>query len=377
MQVLHVHSGNLYGGVETLLVTLARERPLVPGLRHRFALCWQGRLSDELLNAEARVDFLGETSARRPAQVRAARKRLGEVLRDARPDVVVCHSVWVQALFGSVARRSGAKLAFWLHTGLNTTAVSELWSYWLARLTRPDLAICNSRFTMSTLPILYPNVDARVLYLPVSAGEHTASQRDRLRQQFGAAPDDVVIIQTSRLEPMKGHRLHLHALTQLRHLPGWVCWMAGGAQRPQEQAYFGELQDLARELSIKDRVRFLGQRSDVPELLRAADVHCQPNTGPEAFGIGFVEALYAGLPVVTTALGGAREIVDETCGILVKPGDERELAQALRNLIGNRALLARLAAGGPARALGLCGPAAQLEKLRGIFDELRNGPVAA
>jgi glycosyltransferase involved in cell wall biosynthesis len=156
-----------------------------------------------------------------------------------------------------------------------------------------------------------------------------------------------------------------------------VCWIAGGPQRPKEQAYFHELQDLAHELGIGDRVCFLGQRSDVPELLRAADIHCQPNTGPEPFGIALVEALYAGLPVVTTAMGGAQEIVDETCGILVKPGDEGELAEALGKLICNRTLLARLAAGGPARARWLCGPAAQLEKLRGIFDELCNAPVAA
>ena len=376
MQVLHVHSGNLYGGVETLLVTLARER-LVSGLRHRFALCWRGRLSDELLKAGAQVDFLGETSARRPAQVRTARKRLREVLTVAGADVVVCHSVWAQALFGSVARRSEVKRAFWLHMGLNTTAVSELWSYWLARVTRPDLAICDSRFTMSTLSNLYPNVDACVLYYPVSAGEHTASERGPLRQQFGAAPEDIVVIQTSRLEPWKGHQLHLRALARLRDLPGWVSWIAGGPQRPKEEAYFRELQDLAHEMGIGDRVRFLGQRSDVPELLRAADIHCQPNTGPEPFGIAFVEALYAGLPVVTTALGGAQEIVDETCGILVKPGDEQELAQALRKLIGDRTLLARLAAGGPARARGLCGPAAQLEKLRAIFEGLRKARVAA
>jgi glycosyltransferase involved in cell wall biosynthesis len=377
MQVLHVHSGNLYGGLETFLVTLAREQRLVPGLRHQFALCWPGRLSDELWKVDAPVDFLGETSARRPAQVLAARRRLGEVLRERRPDVVVCHSVWVQALFGSVARRSELQLAFWVHMGLTKMATSELWSFWLARFTRPDLAICDSLYTMSTLPSLYPNVDAHVLYYPVSASEQADNSRDELRRQFGATPDDKVIIQTSRLEPWKGHRLHLHALARLRDLPGWVCWMTGGAQRPKEQTYLRELQDLADKLGIQDRVRFLGQRSDVPQLLRAADIHCQPNTGPEPFGIAFVEALYAGIPVVTTALGGALEIVDETCGILVKPDDDMELAQALRKLIQNPALRNRLAAGGPARARGLCGPAAQIEKLRSILDELRKGFVAA
>ena len=67
-------------------------------------------------------------------------------------------------------------------------------------------------------------------------------------------------------------------------------------------------------------MRWLGQRRDVPELLAAADIYCQPNVGAEPFGIVFVEALYTGLPVVTTALGGALEIIDASCGVLVPPG---------------------------------------------------------
>jgi glycosyltransferase involved in cell wall biosynthesis len=51
-----------------------------------------------------------------------------------------------------------------------------------------------------------------------------------------------------------------------------------------------------RDLRIADRVRFAGQRDDVPRLLAAADLHCQPNSSPEPFGVAFVEALAAGLP---------------------------------------------------------------------------------
>ncbi len=67
--------------------------------------------------------------------------------------------------------------------------------------------------------------------------------------------------------------------------------------------------------------------------MAAADVYCQPNTGPEPFGIVFVEALYAGLPVVTSGFGGAAEIVDQTCGVLTPPGNCKAVADALRSLI--------------------------------------------
>ena len=61
--------------------------------------------------------------------------------------------------------------------------------------------------------------------------------------------------------------------------------------------------------------------------MHAADIHCQPNTAPEPFGLVFVEALYAGLPVVTTALGGALEILTDACGVLVPAGDAPALTR--------------------------------------------------
>ena len=81
-------------------------------------------------------------------------------------------------------------------------------------------------------------------------------------------------------------------------------------------AYERELRAAAERLGIAARIKFLGQRDDVPSLMRAADVQCQPNAGPEPFGLVFVEALAAGLPVVTTRMGGPLEIVNASCGML-------------------------------------------------------------
>ena len=106
----------------------------------------------------------------------------------------------------------------------------------------------------------------------------------------------------------------LKALHLLLDLPDWVCWLAGGSQRADEARYRGDLEVMARELGLAQRVRFLGHRSDVRRLLVASDVYCQPNERPEAFGISFVEALWARRPVVTSYMGGAPEIVDGSCG---------------------------------------------------------------
>jgi glycosyltransferase involved in cell wall biosynthesis len=172
------------------------------------------------------------------------------------------------------------------------------------------------------------------------------------------------------LERWKGQTLLLSALAQLRDVPNWVCWIAGGSQRPHEAQYLQELQAQAQALGIEERIRFLGQRTDVPHLLVAADIHCQPNISPEPFGIAFVEALYAGLPVVTTAIGGGLEIVDESCGRLVAPDDANALGQVLRSLIMNSSKRAELSSGGLLRARALCEPARQLTQLHDLLVEL-------
>ena len=177
-----------------------------------------------------------------------------------------------------------------------------------------------------------------------------------------------MIVTTCRLEAYKGHSLLVDALGRMRDVPGWVAWVAGGVQRPRDRELLDGLIGRAEAAGIGGRVRFLGQRSDVPRLLAAADVHCQPNTGPEPFGIAFVEALYAALPVVTTRIGGALEVVDDSCGVLVPPGDPDALAGALTGLVADPARRRSLSAGGPSRARSLCDPEAALSRLGSLLD---------
>src|SRR5437870_4389238 len=107
MRVLHVYSGNLYGGVETLLTTLARHRQSCPALDQHFALFFLGRLSAELSITGAPVYHLGEVSVRRPWTVWRARRRLADLLSRSRFEAVVCHSAWAQAVAGPAVRLAG------------------------------------------------------------------------------------------------------------------------------------------------------------------------------------------------------------------------------------------------------------------------------
>ena len=80
--------------------------------------------------------------------------------------------------------------------------------------------------------------------------------------------------------------------------------------------------------------------------------------------------MYAGLPVVATALGGAREIVTPACGVLVPAGDIPALRAALERFVADAALRRRLGAAGPARAVELCAPAHIAERLRELLEQI-------
>lgn len=369
LRLLHVNAGNLYGGVETLLVTLARFRHLCPEMEPHFALCYEGRLSSELKALGVPVYFLGNARFSRPWTVWRARRRLRKLLQ-AQDFDVVCHMPWSLAAFGPAVRSGGQKLVFWAHNDYQ----GRHWLERAARRTAPDLAISNSRFVGDSLRNLFPDVQPALLFYPVSLAQppEAAGWRESARQELGVTGGSVVIIQVSRFEAWKGHLLHVQALAQLKGIPDWVCWMVGGPQYSGEARHFQAVQRAVNELGIADRVRFLGQRSDVPRLLAGADIFCQPNQGPEPFGIVFVEALLAGRPVVTTAMGGALEIVDESCGRLVEPGNAAKLAAALRRLIESGELRSRLGQAGPARARQLCDPSQQILRLR---DLVRNVSV--
>jgi glycosyltransferase involved in cell wall biosynthesis len=97
--------------------------------------------------------------------------------------------------------------------------------------------------------------------------------------------------------------------------------------------------------------------------MREASLFCQPNEGPEPFGVVFAEALLCGVPVVTTNMGGAPEIVSDDCGRLVPPGDLDALARALRELIDDESLRARLSAMGPSHAAARSAPAVVLPQI--------------
>jgi glycosyltransferase involved in cell wall biosynthesis len=372
MRLLHLNAGNLFGGIEVNLVTLARFRDACPGLEMEYGACFDARPAVELRRTGVPVHTFGPARLSRPWTVLAARRRLAALLREVRYDAVICHGSWVHLLFARVVRRFRRRLVFWAHDRYGEAGG---WLDRLARGTRPDQVICNSRYTAAAMPDYFPGAPSEVVYCPVAPLPRTDGfDRAAVRRRLDTPEDAVVIIQVGRWEPHKGHLAHVEALGRLKDVPGWVCWQVGAPQRPSEQAYQDEVRAAAERAGVGERVRFLGWQPDLGDLLAAADVYCQPNARPEPFGIAVVEALYAGLPVVASAEGGPVEILTRECGVLVPPGDVGALAAALGELVRDPLRRRALGAAGPARGAEVSDPTRCLGRLAAVIAGTGGGP---
>ncbi|MGO9403586.1 MAG: glycosyltransferase [Terriglobales bacterium] len=346
MKVLHISGDALVGGVESFLITLARNNGVDRTSSHDFAFTAEGPAINTIRLAGAQVYYLGNSSYKQPKALHLARRRLNEICRECKYDVGVFHNYpYLVAAFADVLWRRKVKMVRYFHNETHPTSRLER----IVRLVHTrflDLSVFDSHFLLKCMP----DANGTVVYYPVDRQiELTDEKRNEIRARFAAPPEEPVVIQVCRMAERKGHARLLRALATLKFLR-WTCWIVGGPQKEKEISYFDSLKGLAGELGIADRVRFLGTRIDVPELLAAADIFCHPNTyPPEPFGIAFVEALQAGLPVVTSAMGGAMEIVSEQCGFLVPPEDNVALADALQRLLTEDILRQNMSASARAR----------------------------
>ncbi len=370
LRVLHLNAGNLYGGIETALRSLARLQFKCQGMQFEFGLCFDGRHRDELLETGSSVHSLGSVRLSRPWTTWNARNLLKRVVEHSSPDVIVTHGSWVHSIFGPVVRKLKLPFATWVHG----TSETMTWLENLTAKTQPDVVIANSLHTLNCARRIFPTCKADVVYYPYEPQpiSDCVLLRNNYRRELGIDDQDFVIISINRMESWKGHRILIDAIKQLDRHPHVKAVLVGGAQRPEESQYLQSLKDQVRKLGLETKVQFLGQRQDARALLSCADVFCQPNLSPEPFGLVFIEALHAGLPVITTDFGGAQEIVTSECGRLVRSNESQGVADAIRFVMQDKTFRESCSIVGPKRADELCNPERQMKKIESVFRALVN-----
>ncbi|MER3493182.1 MAG: glycosyltransferase family 1 protein [Mastigocladus sp. ERB_26_2] len=145
----------------------------------------------------------------------------------------------------------------------------------------------------------------------------------------------------SRLAPWKGQHILIEAL---RQCPQEVTAVLVGDALFGEQEYVQKLHQQIVTLGLENRVKFLGFRSDIPQLMSACDLIVHTSTAAEPFGRVIVEAMLCGKPVIAAKAGGAVELVEHGVnGFLVTPGESQELAQVISTCLQESSKTAKIA----------------------------------
>lgn len=180
---------------------------------------------------------------------------------------------------------------------------------------------------------------------PIDAIYGDPSLRKRIRKQLGFGEEDFLVLTVGRLAVQKGHTYLLEAIPKIvfRYPKLHFLFAGDGPLR-------GQLETQAKKNGVSERVRFLGIRDDVGELLSASDAFVQPSLW-EGLSLALLEALMAGVPVLATSVEGVVDVVEhEKSALLVPPKDAAALSDALRRLVEDEDLRMRLSSQGQTRA---------------------------
>jgi glycosyltransferase involved in cell wall biosynthesis len=167
--------------------------------------------------------------------------------------------------------------------------------------------------------------------LDFAAYDELAKGAERIRQSLGLDEDTIGILSAGNLIPYKGYGDLFQAIARLKPGTRPLRFFIAG----RDDGIGGELKRKLRDLHIADRVVFLGQYDNVPRLMAAMDMFVMPSH-EEGFSNALLEAMAAGLPIITTRVGGNPEALEDGLyGDLVPPHDPAVLAEAIEKVINS------------------------------------------
>lgn len=238
---------------------------------------------------------------------------------------------------------------FWLTENKpDNTQVDALFKRWLCRAAAR--VITNSQAVANHLPC--PD-KINVVLNGIDVSHYDPARRGVTFKKRYEIPDDVPIVgMVGRLRPWKGQARFLQMAAQVKQrFPDVYFVIVGGSPFAIADDYPQQLQQLAADLDLTERILFTGHLDDVRPALAAMTIFVHPGE-PEPFGLVNVEAMALGKPVVALGHGALSEIVmpGET-GLLVLPGDKNGLAQAAISLLLAPAQRERLGQAGRERVL--------------------------
>jgi glycosyltransferase involved in cell wall biosynthesis len=207
-----------------------------------------------------------------------------------------------------------------------------------------------------------------VQYNPVDL-EQFANGRP-IREQLGVPTEALVVLTVAQIRHGKGIDIVIDVADRTRERYPDVIFLIAGPDALDEMHYAEQMRGRVRERGLTQRVRFLGSRSDIPDLLASSDLFFLP-TRAESFGIVVLEAMGASVPVIASAVGGIPEIISNPgAGALVDEVSASAFAGPMRVLLGDEPLRRRIGRGGRDEAMARFGRSRSAAALNSIYDDL-------
>jgi glycosyltransferase involved in cell wall biosynthesis len=368
-RVLHVLANLGAGGAERMAVHI------VQGLnRRRFepaVVAYSGRygsdLEQQLDQAGVKTWFLGKG----PGFDARTYYRLYRVFKEFQPDIVHTHVHVMRYAFPSLVY---FKPRLMIHT-VNNIAECEIEprARWLQRLAYRSgvIPVAVAREVATSLKRVYGIGNSLVVWncIPTDLYASPQTPRDVWRAKHGFSKEDVLFVCVARFAPQKNHDLLLSAFAK------------GPASNPRAHLVLAgqgvlraPLQVRVNQLGLTSRVHFLGLRTDIPDVLGAADIFVL-SSDYEGNPLSVIEAMAAGLPIASTAAGGVPELLQNGKeGFIVQPGHSEQLSEAMVTLLADSDLRRKMGAAAAARAKGKFDVSAMVRAYEELYEEISAPP---
>ena len=302
---------------------------LMHGQGHEVSLLsgWPGKVSDSVENEN--IPYFEIEDLQRsihPLKDWRAFLQIRNILKDLQPDLLTCHSSKAGLLGRLAARSLGIPVVFTAHGWAFTDGVPKA-----HRLIYKGLEKLAGFF--STQVITVSEYDRQLALKNHILPENKISTVLNGMPSIPSPPSRegrkgaVKILMVARVGPQKDHESLLRALWGCTDL-NWKLDLVGGGDDY-------ELRQLAKHMKIDDRINFLGERLDVPQLMEKADIFALISNW-EGLPLTIIEAMRSQLPVIASDVGVSEVVAHRHTGILVPPKSDEFLLKELRKLIEDR-----------------------------------------
>jgi L-malate glycosyltransferase len=345
VRVLYLnHTGEMSGAERSLLTLLEG----LPDHVSAVVTCPEGRLAraaavlgvpvEAVVGTDASLRLHPVRTPRALGEMVASAWRVRSIARRVRADLVHANSIRAGLIAGLAKRYGGPPVVTAVHDYLPPKLVSRLTQRAIAG--NVDMVFGCSRYVAEPFERLDRSVPVRVVYNPIDLDRFSPAVigRDEARARLGFCDSTFLLGVIGQITPWKAQDDAVRMVARLKARHPEICLLLVGSPkfasvRFDNQGFARQLKEMITSLGVEDHVAWLGERADIPEIMRALDLILVPSW-EEPFGMAVIESMAMEVPVVATAVGGASEVVTPPeNGLLLAPRQPKTWAEVIADLV--------------------------------------------